>query len=225
MVLTYRSCLSFSRKKEKKNTTDMGVDQRDESGSSTTVKKRSCDAMAKIRSDGATVMAKKTSRKILPEDEDYIVFCFREDGAFDVIKDNHDKSSASMSVSAQLDGANLTAPRPVIRELDHSERETVRNEVVKNTGSKDEGNGSRGDEECVSSNKKDKKEGSNIRKETTERTDSTKSDGSGRGSFSFPVLRWEWMGSPVQMPKPEGKGLPYLKKQRVPRVRFQCCRF
>lgn len=117
MVLTYRSCLSFSRKKEKKNTTDMGVDQRDESGSSTTVKKRSCDAMAKIRSDGATVMAKKTSRKILPEDEDYIVFCFREDGAFDVIKDNHDKSSASMSVSAQLDGANLTAPRPVIREV------------------------------------------------------------------------------------------------------------
>lgn len=39
-------------------------------------------------------------------------------------------------------------------QLDHSERETVRNEVVKNTGSKDEGNGSRGDEECVSSNKK-----------------------------------------------------------------------
>ncbi|KAI3416882.1 BSD domain-containing protein [Psidium guajava] len=204
----------------------MGVDQRDESRSSTTMKKRSCDAMAKIRSDGATAMTKKTSRKILPEDEDYIVFCFREDGAFDVVKDNHhDKSSASAPAPAELDGLSSTAPRPVNRELDHSKMETVRNEVVENTRSKDEGSRSSGNVECESSNKKDEKEGSNVGKETTERSDSIKSDGSGRGSFSFPVLRWEWTGSPVQMPKPEGEGLPYLKKQRVPRVRFQCCRF
>ncbi|XP_018720590.2 protein BREAKING OF ASYMMETRY IN THE STOMATAL LINEAGE [Eucalyptus grandis] len=219
------------RRREKR---DMGVDQRDESRSSTTAKKRSCDAMAKIGSGCATAtMARKTGRKILPEDEDYIEFCFREDGAFHVIKDNQDKSSASASASAsaQLDGVNSTAPipRPVDRKLDHSKIETVRNEVVEHSRSKDEGNGSRGNGQCTSSNKKEKKGGvSRAGKETTERTDSTKSDGSGRGSFSFPALRVEWTGSPVQMPRPAAKeGLPYLKKQRVPRVRvrFQCCRF
>ncbi|XP_030530796.2 protein BREAKING OF ASYMMETRY IN THE STOMATAL LINEAGE [Rhodamnia argentea] len=199
----------------------MGVDQRDESRCNTTMKKRSCDAVAKIRGDGAAAMTKTTSWKVLPEDEDYIVFCFRDDGAFDVVKDNHHSKS-----SAQVDGATSTAPRPVNRpELGHSKMEALRNEVVNNTRSKDEGSGSRGGVECESTNKKDKKDGSDIRKETTERTDSIKSDGSGRGSFSFPILRWEWTGSPVQMPKPEGEGLPYSKKQRVPRVRFQCCRF
>ncbi|KAF8037474.1 hypothetical protein BT93_B0384 [Corymbia citriodora subsp. variegata] len=206
----------------------MGFDQRDESRSSATVKKRPCDAMAKIGSDGAVaVMTKKASRKILPEDEDYIVFCFREDGAFDVVKDNQDKSV--LASAQQLGGTSSTAPRPVDQKLDHSKIETVRSEV-EISRSKDGGNGSRGERECVSSNKKDKKEGgSSVGKETTmttERTDSIKSDGSGRGSFSFPVLRWEWTGSPVEMPRPEtAKGLPYLKKQRVPRVRFQCCRF
>lgn len=118
MVLSYGNLLTFSKKKKK---TDVGVDQkRDESKSGTTMKKRSSDAMAKIRSDGASVLTRKTSRKILPEDEDYIVFCFREDGAFDVLKDNPDKSSASALASAQLDSASSTAPTSVNRKVSTS---------------------------------------------------------------------------------------------------------
>ncbi|WJX54700.1 hypothetical protein P8452_40551 [Trifolium repens] len=37
-------------------------------------------------------------------------------------------------------------------------------------------------------------------------------------SFSFPVLDWEWIGSPVRMPKPEGQ---QRLKQKAGCVRFR----
>ncbi|QHO51504.1 Protein BREAKING OF ASYMMETRY IN THE STOMATAL LINEAGE [Arachis hypogaea] len=51
--------------------------------------------------------------------------------------------------------------------------------------------------------------------------DSNRSEGS-NGSFAFPVLNWEWMGSPVKMPKSEDI---CQKKQKIRFIPFQCCRF
>ncbi|KAH1248564.1 Protein BREAKING OF ASYMMETRY IN THE STOMATAL LINEAGE [Glycine max] len=54
-----------------------------------------------------------------------------------------------------------------------------------------------------------------------ESSNSDQSEGS-RSSFAFPVLGWEWIGSPVQMPKSEGL---HLRKNKARAMRFQCCRF
>ncbi|KAL2338239.1 hypothetical protein Fmac_012685 [Flemingia macrophylla] len=43
-----------------------------------------------------------------------------------------------------------------------------------------------------------------------------------RGSFAFPILGWEWIGSPVQMPKSEDL---HQRKHKARAGRFQCCRF
>lgn len=59
--------------------------------------------------------------------------------------------------------------------------------------------------------------------ESAESVDSNRSDSSSAGSFAFPVLGWEWMGSPVQMPKPQGMRL--RRKHRGRAVRLHCCRF
>ncbi|KAH0908776.1 hypothetical protein HID58_032097 [Brassica napus] len=52
-------------------------------------------------------------------------------------------------------------------------------------------------------------------------TGSTHSD-EGRGSFAFPILGVEWMGSPVLMPTPDDLS---PKKQKPIALGFQCCRF
>ncbi|KAK7347371.1 hypothetical protein VNO80_21901 [Phaseolus coccineus] len=54
-----------------------------------------------------------------------------------------------------------------------------------------------------------------------ESRNSDQTEGS-RSSFAFPVLAWEWIGSPVQMPKSEGL---HLRKHKFRAVTFQCCRF
>ncbi|XP_010443898.1 PREDICTED: protein BREAKING OF ASYMMETRY IN THE STOMATAL LINEAGE isoform X2 [Camelina sativa] len=56
---------------------------------------------------------------------------------------------------------------------------------------------------------------------------SDKSSGSnnsdeGRGSFAFPILGVEWMGSPVKMPESDDLS---PKKQKPVALGFQCCRF
>ncbi|KAG8639000.1 hypothetical protein MANES_14G089000v8 [Manihot esculenta] len=55
------------------------------------------------------------------QDEDYIVFCFKEDGTFDVVKDS--KSEEALEL---FDSGNRN-PRPVIRKLNYSKvPETVK---------------------------------------------------------------------------------------------------
>ncbi|XP_052180630.1 protein BREAKING OF ASYMMETRY IN THE STOMATAL LINEAGE-like [Diospyros lotus] len=56
---------------------------------------------------------------------------------------------------------------------------------------------------------------------SAESSDSNQSDSSS-GSFAFPVLRWEGIGSPVQMPKPDAL---QLRKPKARAVRLHCCRF
>nr|XP_023878474.1 protein BREAKING OF ASYMMETRY IN THE STOMATAL LINEAGE [Quercus suber] len=131
-------------------------------------------------------------------DEEYIVFCFREDGAFDVVKDGKPETSKPFDCTSRNS-------RPVNR--------------------KDE------EEDCIYFDTESPTHGFRRRYQSeevedrglvsVESSESNLSDGSSR-SFAFPVLGWEWMGSPVQMPKSEGL---QLRKHKARFVGFQCCKF
>ncbi|KAL3632462.1 hypothetical protein CASFOL_025446 [Castilleja foliolosa] len=112
-------------------------------------------------------------------DEDYIVFCFREDGKIDMINDgiNYNKSSSSSEID---DGHELiisaaTNLRPVI-----------------NMNKEDEINEINSIEQPNSPTQMD----------SFESCDSNLSDTS-TSSFAFPTLGINWIGSPVHMPRPE----------------------
>ncbi|GLT54607.1 hypothetical protein SLA2020_277930 [Shorea laevis] len=139
-------------------------------------------------------------------DEDYIVFCFREDGAFDVVKET------SRSIS-----------RPVNRKLNYGEEAKTVVERYSNE-EKDEEESIYYDTEAPANGMRRRYQ---IDHEVEDRglvsvgsSGSNQSDGSS-GSFAFPVLGWEWMGSPVQMPKSEGL---QLRKHKARCVGFQCFR-
>ncbi|WRX19609.1 hypothetical protein QQP08_012096 [Theobroma cacao] len=163
-------------------------------------------------------------------DEEYIVFCFREDGAFDVVKDSKSEDSNHSSRSSW----------PVNRKLNYAE------DAERDKQSSDEGRSNEdGKEEEIIPAIEGDGEGSSICLEvelasgsirrrhyqveetlnrgmvSVESSDSNQSDGS-TGSFAFPVLGWEWMGSPVQMPKSDGRN---PRKNKALSVRFQCFRF
>ncbi|XVF49904.1 hypothetical protein PTKIN_Ptkin04bG0053400 [Pterospermum kingtungense] len=158
-------------------------------------------------------------------DEEYIVFCFREDGAFDVVKDNS-KSEDSNESSRNS--------RPVNRKLNYgedAERDKQRSRDGGEIIPAKEGEGEERSSICLevesasgSLRKRHQVEETpraNGRTVSVESSDSNQSDGS-TGSFAFPVLGWEWMGSPVQMPKSEGMN---PRKNKALSVRFQCFRF
>ncbi|XP_059455769.1 protein BREAKING OF ASYMMETRY IN THE STOMATAL LINEAGE-like [Corylus avellana] len=147
--------------------------------------------------------------------EDYIVFCFRENGAFDVVKETS---------------------RPVNRKLNYgAEAKTG----VKRYGNEEKLNRNGCDGHVMVSNQKDEEESIyfdaegptngmrrryHIAHEVEDRlasvgsSESNQSDGS-NGSFAFPVLGWEWMGSPMEMPKSDGR---QLRKHKARCVGFQC---
>ncbi|XVE83914.1 hypothetical protein DITRI_Ditri16bG0126400 [Diplodiscus trichospermus] len=160
-------------------------------------------------------------------DEEYIVFCFREDGGFDVVKDNSKSKEPNQS---------RRSSRPVNRKLNYAE-DAEGNEQSSHEGrSNEDGNegeidpATEGDEERSSICLEVELASSSLRRRhriektpmvSVESSDSNQSDGS-TGSFAFPVLGWEWMGSPVQMPKSEGIN---PRKNKSLSVRFQCFRF
>ncbi|KAI9117666.1 hypothetical protein K1719_011832 [Acacia pycnantha] len=157
-------------------------------------------------------------------DEDYIVFCFREDGAFDVIRDG---KCVKSQPPIGIDGSSRNS-RPVNRMLNYCEDEE---QVSKQSTQDDRPNVNqypsssynKQDEESdiIYMSRQQKRD--NIRKVedravvSSGSRDSNQSEGS-TGSFAFPVLGWEWMGSPVQLPRSESK-----HKFRF--LRFRCCRF
>ncbi|KAL5749004.1 hypothetical protein ACOSQ2_026301 [Xanthoceras sorbifolium] len=152
------------------------------------------------------------------DDEDYIVFCFREDGAFDVVKDG--KSEASSS-SNHIDCTRRNS-WPVNRKINFGEDAT--NEAAEIIAVKEDE-----EEDVVYLDIESAATASNnrIRYQTegmvsVESSDSNRSDNS-TASFAFPVLGWEWMGSPAQMPKSEG--LHLRRKHKARSLNFQCCRF
>ncbi|XVF08890.1 hypothetical protein REPUB_Repub07fG0043200 [Reevesia pubescens] len=158
-------------------------------------------------------------------DEEYIVFCFREDGAFDVVKDNN-KSEESNQSSRKLNYAEDAERDKQRSDEGQSNEDGNKEEIIPDI----EGDGERSSM-CL---EMELDSGSLRRRHhqveetrtpnrgtvSVESSDSNQSDGS-TGSFAFPVLGWEWMGSPVQMPKSEGMN---LRKNKALSLRFQCFR-
>ncbi|WVZ12586.1 hypothetical protein V8G54_017116 [Vigna mungo] len=161
----------------------------------------------------------------LSADEDYIVFCFGKDVAQenkgvkdlnhtssrpvnsklkygtdeeqDSVWNIHDKSSNfSQHRNDENDGASVVHYHHPQLSLHEKERVMVQKGTQKQRDVE-------GIEESAESRNSDQSEGT-------------------RSSFAFPVLAWEWIGSPVQMPKSEGL---HLKKHKSRAVTFQCCRF
>ncbi|XP_044484856.1 protein BREAKING OF ASYMMETRY IN THE STOMATAL LINEAGE-like [Mangifera indica] len=137
-------------------------------------------------------------------DEDYIVFCFKEDGAFDVVKDCKSGTPSNHRTDSCDDGA--------------TSEEDIRIPVT----------GVMVDEEEIIY----VDAGSSVRSYQTEAMENqemvsvgsseSSQSGNSSGSFAFPVLGWEWMGSPAQMPKSEGL---HLRKHKTISLSFHCCRF
>ncbi|KAH8487272.1 hypothetical protein Peur_069395 [Populus x canadensis] len=134
------------------------------------------------------------------QDEEYIVFCFGEDGGFDVVKEC--KSPETFLHFT----ANNTSPRSVNRKEE---------EAVDSHSGLDPPCNARTTWCHIGEN-------DNCGTVSAKSSDSNQSDGSSTGSFSFPVMHWELIGSPVQMPKSESL---HARKHKAPCARFQCCRF
>ncbi|XWS51264.1 hypothetical protein CRYUN_Cryun12cG0161800 [Craigia yunnanensis] len=163
-------------------------------------------------------------------DEEYIVFCFREDGAFDVVKDNSKSEESNQSSRSS---------RPLNRKLNYAEDAERDKQSSDEAKSNEDGNvgeivpAKEGDGERSSICLEVELASGSLRRRhqfeetpnrgtvSVESSDSNQSDGS-TGSFAFPVLGWEWMGSPVQMPKSKGMN---PRKNKALSVRFQCFRF
>ncbi|KAM3318875.1 protein BREAKING OF ASYMMETRY IN THE STOMATAL LINEAGE [Capsicum chacoense] len=182
-------------------------------------------------------------------EEDYIVFCFEDDGGIHIVEDK--KSEA---FHQKIDHANLTS-RPVCRKLKYvenakeilpqSQNDTVSvdgensfesaEEQIPVADDKGEGKG-RDDteEEWPPSVVKEISHIGEVSSESktppsAESSDSNYSTGS-TSSFAFPVLGWELLGSPAQMPKPVGgeeqeQEGPRFGKHKAWCSVHHCCKF
>ncbi|KAK0586460.1 hypothetical protein LWI29_007324 [Acer saccharum] len=176
-----------------------------------TSRRKECN---KDRSYGS--ITSQSQQNIAADDEDYIVFCFSEDGAFDVVKDGKSEPSSN-----HID-CTKSSSWPVNRKINFGESEKI---VNSNEG----GNATTNEAEIIPVKEYEEEDiesaGSRYQSEqgmvSVESSDSNRSDNS-TASFAFPVLGWEWMGSPAQMPKSEGL---HLRKHKARSLTFQCCRF
>ncbi|BFG32943.1 hypothetical protein CerSpe_192170 [Prunus speciosa] len=131
-------------------------------------------------------------------DEEFIVFCFKEDGAFDVVKNGKPEAASS------IDCTSRNSPRPVNRKLNYGE-DTKRAERCSNqerlTGKAYDIYPTTNDGKCIIFDQKDEEEEEENYLSTepppgriaedrwmvsVESSDSNQSDGS-TGSFAFPV--------------------------------------
>ncbi|KAK4426932.1 protein BREAKING OF ASYMMETRY IN THE STOMATAL LINEAGE [Sesamum alatum] len=171
-------------------------------------------------------------------EEDYIVFCFREDGGIHMIGEG--KSSESYHESNEHENTTTTTTaatlRPINRKLRYGEcvghswdsrgrgmigRDNEDTEInqdeIPSLEIKDEEERSKemeSDDEIKEINPIEQLSASKM--DSFESCDSTLSDTS-TSSFAFPVLGIEWTGSPVHMPK--------TQRQEAPSVCLHCCRF
>ncbi|CAK7323197.1 unnamed protein product [Dovyalis caffra] len=171
----------------------------------------------------------KASSKPHLQDEEYIVFCFGEDGDFDVVKECKSETlecfdTSPSSVNPKLHSVEVSG---TIRKNSHHQKSDIVNGLekeitpVKKDG--EEAGSLLGSEPPCNATTRSYQIGEidNCGTVSAKSSDSKQSDGS-TGSFSFPVMRWELIGSPVQMPKSESL---YARKHKAPCARFQCCRF
>ncbi|PIN12667.1 hypothetical protein CDL12_14725 [Handroanthus impetiginosus] len=130
-------------------------------------------------------------------DEDYIVFCFREDGEIHMINERKSCGDGD-SIDEHPDTTSRTTNR---KEYENKSKETETkwppdDEIEEINPNLEQPNASKMD--------------------SFESCDSNLSDTS-TSSFAFPVLGYEWIGSPVHMPKSE--------MNHPPSVCLHCCRF
>ncbi|KAJ7978777.1 protein BREAKING OF ASYMMETRY IN THE STOMATAL LINEAGE [Quillaja saponaria] len=189
--------------------------------------------IGKERAKESVSIGNKTDDSSKPHfsSDEYIEFCFGENGAFDFVIDGKDKGKSEHDGHSSVN-ENPRRSRPINRKLDYGDDAERVNECRHADG---DYTSQTNDEDCVTPPEKDEKKEStgdagkryqNVEIEdrgivSAESRDSNQSEDS-TGSFAFPVLGWEWIDSPVQMPKSEGL---HLRKQKVRPVRFQCCRF
>ncbi|CAN0871313.1 Protein BREAKING OF ASYMMETRY IN THE STOMATAL LINEAGE [Linum grandiflorum] len=165
--------------------------------------------------------------------EDYIVFCFGENGAFEVVKDYCRNRSRHRSTTTAHDDhtKSSAATKSCSSATKHSATKKLNyenqgigcgHESCKKRSSSTDGEAVGSDLEAEGEENSDRGSTNEIRN-PLEEMDGNQSDDSSSDSFSFPVLQWEEMvGSPIQMPKPQDF---HLRKQRLNCARFQCCRF
>ncbi|KAI3463834.1 hypothetical protein Pfo_020497 [Paulownia fortunei] len=136
-------------------------------------------------------------------EEDYIVFCFRDDGAIHMI--NEGNSSDSYDENDE-DATITTTTTSTLRPISSRKGDEK--------GSKETDTEWPPDDEIREINPVEQPNASKM--DSFESCDSNLSDTS-TSSFAFPVLGIEWIGSPVHMPKSE--------KHESQSVRLHCCRF
>ncbi|XP_042516862.1 protein BREAKING OF ASYMMETRY IN THE STOMATAL LINEAGE [Macadamia integrifolia] len=192
---------------------------------------------------------KKSSHYPTFKEEDYIVFCFKEDGTFEVVKE--EKSESAHHVKYRTEPSRAVFNRKLVygedtetdTETDTDTDSKYDNEDMSNTDGidfdftneksytfNDDEEGE--DEESIYFDSEaphpgirteahDADSGTNSQKSSYSTSTQSQSSSS-TGSFAFPVLRCEWNGSPIKMPKPEGL---HLRKQKLLRMGLQCCKF
>uniref|UniRef100_A0A803R1B3 Uncharacterized protein n=1 Tax=Cannabis sativa TaxID=3483 RepID=A0A803R1B3_CANSA len=157
-------------------------------------------------------------------EEDYIIFCFREDGALEVVKNNGNKSTDQnhdQLPSSCLDRYTSSSrnSRPVNRKLNYGDNDhesltrKLSHEFYPTNNQHMVEENLYLDSTCIY--------GGNF-EEHNSSDHSAHSSNASSGSFAFPALGWESTGSPERMPNTEGLR---LRKHRARFVVFQCCRF
>ncbi|CAN6877701.1 unnamed protein product [Brassica oleracea] len=150
----------------------------------------------------------------------FIVFCFdRDDGGFEVVKEGKEERK-------EVELSSEKSPRTVNRKLIYGDQGEVKTAKVNSPEFKEKEQ----DQEAKTICQEIKDVSCDVHDQKNEEEEvdaSDKSSGSShsderRGSFAFPVLGVEWMGSPVQMPKTDDLS---PKKQKPIALGFQCCRF
>lgn len=188
------------------------------------------DMLSKPKSKKKDLKEKKSKTKIddvkqsSNADKEYIVFRFKEDGGIDLVEEkspprnrdrlidgmqhNHkalkelpiDKKSEGLQFKVNEDGV-------IILDNEGEEKRTI-NSSKKLPPSDENGDG---DDIKVITAIEESKEQKIL-------SESTRSDSSA-GSFAFPVMNLETIGSPERMPK-------YNEQNKIERIlRFPCCRF
>ncbi|CAL5444816.1 unnamed protein product [Camellia sinensis] len=154
-------------------------------------------------------------------DEDYIIFCFKEDGGIHVVQDGKPE------VSDHVDRMTRSSTRPINHKGKGKWNMNLEMDTTLHRGvwRVDEKNDIIEEEEEEEEEEEITKESKMVLSTTTTQSSESstdQSDGSS-SSFAFPILCSEGMGSPVRMPKPNS--LHFRKRHKALATRLHCCHF
>ncbi|XP_031394797.1 protein BREAKING OF ASYMMETRY IN THE STOMATAL LINEAGE [Punica granatum] len=159
-------------------------------------------------------------------DEDYIVFRIREDGVLDVVEDRKQEAASPNPLHKVGENSRSVNPKVRINCLDNeSSAEPVQRCNYGQISNRDRER-TADSNLMISENQNDEmgEESTRMRYDQIE-LDEENEGAQGRqsagsdGSFSFPGLGWDWIGSPVEMPQ------PVERRRRTLRILFHCFKF